>query len=214
MPNTNSSLDSILKKSRIKTYPQGQIVIYEGDPPSEVYLVKKGYVKVYDLDKDGNEKILSIVKPGNVMPYSFFSGEDITNKWFYQTLCDAQVYVLDGDNLRSLMKQDGALTLSLVKSFSQEVHELLTRLSSMGKSKSHSRIISVMRYFAVCLDGEESTKKWWKVPFPINHQFLADFTGMARESCALIMKDLAKNNIVKYSKSNTLEINKNKIFED
>lgn len=210
----NNSLDLILKKARLKTFPQGQILIYEGDPPGDVYFIKKGYVKVYDIDKDGHEKILSIVKPQNIMPYSFFSGTQVSNKWFYETLCDSELYVMNGEELSRLMEKNGSITLSLVSSFSQEVHELLTRLSSLGKSKSHAKLVSLMRYFIVCLEEEVSTKKWWKVPFPVNHQFLADITGMTRESCALTMKDLSAHNVVRYSKSSILEINRKKVFED
>lgn len=212
MDSINPTLELILERTRVKTYPQGQIVIYEGDSPSEVYIVKSGYLKVYDVDKDGNEKVLSIVKPNDVIPYSFFSGGRIPNKWFYQSLCDAEIYVLNRDTLKHAMQADADITLSLVSSFSKEVHELLTRLSSMGKSKTQSKLISVMKYFVVCLETD-STKKWWQVPFPVNHQFLADITGMTRESCAIAMKELTLSKLVRTPKVNLLEINTSKIFD-
>lgn len=210
MDNPNPLLRSILGHARVKLYPYGQIVVYEGDEPTEVYIVKSGYIKVYDVDASGNEKILSIVKPGDVMPYSFFSGNQIPNKWFYQALGDAEVYVLDRDTLIHAMHADSKLTLSLVNNFSQEVHELLTRLSSMGKSRARSKLIALMNYFVVCLGGDSSSR-WWRVPFLVNQQFMADVTGMTRESCANAMKDLSSEGVLRSPKVNVLEINRSKL---
>ncbi len=202
----NPVLETILQEARLKQYPQGQIVLYEGDSPLEVYIVKSGYIKVYDVDAMGNEKALSIVKPGDVMPYSFFSGDDIPNKWFYQALCDADTYVLERETLMRAMAADTNLTLSLVNGFSMEVHEILTRLSSLGKSRAQAKLIALLKYFVVCV-GDGHTPKWWRVPFPVNQQFLADLTGMTRETCAMAVKELAGNNIIRTPKINLLEIN-------
>ncbi len=206
----NPVLEAVLQEARLKQYPQGQIVLYEGDSPLEVYIVKSGYIKVYDVDAMGNEKALSIVKPGDVMPYAFFSGEDIPNKWFYQALCDAEVYVLERAKLNQAMQGDTELILLLVSNFSKEVHEILTRLSSLGKSRAQAKLIALLKYLVVCV-GDSKTPKWWRVPFPVNQQFLADLTGMTRETCAMAVKELAGNNIIRTPKINLLEINTSKL---
>lgn len=202
----NAVLETILHDARVKQYPQGQIVLYEGDSPVEVYIVKSGYVKVYDVDAQGNEKALSIVKPGDIMPYAFFSGKGVLNKWFYQALCDTDIYVLERETLIKAMYTDTDLILSIVSGFSKEVHEILTRLSSLGKSRAQAKLIALMKYFVVCV-GKNKTPKWWRVPFPVNQQFLADLTGMTRETCATSMKELLNQGVVRAPKVNLLEIN-------
>lgn len=210
MESVSPLLEPILQQARIKQFPQGQIILYEGDSPAEVYIVKSGYVKVYDIDKMGNEKILSIVKPLDIMPYSFFSGGDILNKWFYQSINDAEIYVLDRETLLRAMREDGTLTLLLVGRFSREVHELLTRISSMGKSRTVSRLTALLKYFVVCIDTPKDAV-WWQLPFPVNQQFLADITGMTRESCAAAMKILTTKGIVRFPKLSIMEINTEKL---
>ncbi len=208
---SNPVLEAILQEARLKQYPQGQIVLYEGDSPVEVYIVKSGYVKVYDVDTMGNEKALSIVKPGDIMPYAFFSGNSIPNKWFYQALRDADIYVLERDKLMQAMQGDTELVLSLVSGFSKEVHEILTRLSSLGKSRAQAKLIALLKYLVVCV-GTNKTPKWWRVPFPVNQQFLADLTGMTRETCATVIKELVAQGVVRTPKINLLEINTIKLL--
>ena len=208
----HTGLQSLLKNARIKQYPQGQIILYVHDSPVEVYIVKSGYVKVYDIDSAGNEKALSIIKPGDVMPYAFFSGHNITNKWFYQSLCDAGIYVLDREELLQAMYADSSLLFTFVEGCSQEVHEILTRLSSLGKSRAQAKLIALMKYFVVCVGGPK-VPKWWRVPFPVNQQFLADLTGMTRESCGACLKEFVAQGVVRTPKINLLEINTQKIQE-
>lgn len=205
-------LDKILSRARIKNYPEGQIVIFSGDKPSEVYIVKSGYVKVYDLDEKGNEKILSIVKPGSIMPYSFFSGNNTPNKWFYQTLCDSEIYVLDRETVLHTMQADASLVLAFTNNFSREMHELLNRISSMGKSRSHTKLLAVLKYLVVCLESEREDL-WWRAPFSINHQFLADITGITRESCSNALKILQNRGVIRQPKHNVIEVNTEKLMK-
>lgn len=206
MENMHNRLLDLYQNARLKLYPQDQIVIYAGDPPIEVYIIKTGYIKVYDIDGDGNEKILSIVKPGDIMPYAFYSGSDVPNRWFYQSISDAEVYVMNRDELLAKLKNDAEIMFALVNNFSLEVHELLTRISSLGKSNIHDKILALMRYLVVCI-GKDNTKRWWRVPFPVNQQLLADITGMTRESCSTAIKELVNDELIRQPKINVLEIN-------
>lgn len=210
MQTASSLLNTVLEQARVKNYPQGQIVIYRGDPCLEVYIVKEGYIKVYDIDEAGNEKILSIVKPGDVLPYSFFSGVDVPNQWFYQTLVDTDIYVAERQTLLNAMSANNGLMIALVNNFSIEAHHLLGRLSSLGKTRTQSKILALLKYLLVSLKYDQNTR-WFKVPFPINQQFIADMTGVTRESCTVAMKDLAGSGIVRIKKTNVLEINASKM---
>ncbi|MEO5949753.1 MAG: cyclic nucleotide-binding domain-containing protein, partial [Candidatus Saccharimonas sp.] len=62
-------LQRALRDARVKQVPSGQILFYEDDIPQEVYILKEGIVKIYDIDDQGNEKILHLVKAPAVIPF-------------------------------------------------------------------------------------------------------------------------------------------------
>jgi CRP/FNR family transcriptional regulator len=208
LPNT---LVKLTQGSRLKHYPKGQIIIYQEDKSHEIVLLAKGYIKIYDIDKQGNEKVLHIVKKGALAPFSFFSGVEQETRWFYAALTDCDVYVFSANNLEEKLQQDNELLLFLTHWFCLEVHEILTRLSSMGKSSAKMKLIAALRFLAK-ENSKQRPSGWIRVNFPVNHQLLADMTGVTRESAATIMKNLTKREYVRNPRQTILEINSKQIY--
>lgn len=205
-------MKSILKSARLKHFPRGQIILYEGDSVAEVFILKQGVVKLYDIDNQGNEKILHIVKSPAVLPFAFFSGENNTTHWFYTAMTDCDAYVIPHEILRKNMLDDAELSTHLNQWFSKEVHELLVRLSSLGKTNSRDKLEAALKFLAVC-HGKQKRDGWHRVSFPVSHQMLADMVGITRESSAMVMKELQDEKLVRNPKQTVLEINFEKLID-
>ena len=70
-------LQKALGSARVKQVPGGQIVLYEGDLPQEVFILKSGIVKLHDIDDKGNEKLLHLVKSPAVIPFAFLDRKSV-----------------------------------------------------------------------------------------------------------------------------------------
>ncbi len=203
-------LRSMLRTARVKHLPRGQILQYEGDPVVEVFVLKKGVVKIYDIDEQGNEKILHLIKPYTVFPYAFLSGDDSVTRWFYSALTACDVYVLDPAALRQSMQEDRMLTITMLEDFSRDVHELLTRLSSLGKTNAQDKIIAALRFLAA-RHSKPLPGQWQHIVFPVSHQLLADMVGITRESTAGVMKSLQDQGVIRNPRLSRLEIQAQKL---
>ncbi len=199
-------LSGAFRDSRDKHFPKGQIILYQGDTPPEVMALKTGIVKVYDIDEQGNEKILHLLKPWGILPLAFFSGNNRPVRWFYAALTDCDVAVLPVEMLTTEMQSNSELALHLMHWFSREVHELLVRLSSMGKTNTRDKLVAALKFLAVN-HATQRHSGWWRVTFPINQQLLADLTGMTRESAATAIKTLQDEKLVRHPRLTILEIN-------
>lgn len=198
-------LKELIQNARIKHLPKGQIVFYQDDVPREVYLLKQGIIKVHNIDDQGNEKILHLLKPPALAPLAIFSGTGVATRWFYTALTDCEAYVITTATLYELMNDDIETTVYLMNWFSREVHELLTRLDSLSKTNVNDKLVAVLKFLAV----HHSTKRpqgWLRVNFPVSHQLLADIIGVTRESAATSMKELADAEVVRNPRLTTLEI--------
>jgi len=165
---------------------------------------------MYGIDDAGNEKVLHVLGPKTVMPFSFFSGDSMPTRWYYETLTDCEVHVLSRQDLERLLFSNGDAGRFLVHRFSQEVHEILVRLDSLGKSEIPHKLRAALTYLVVC-HGEQLRRLWWRIPFPANHQFLADLIGVTRENAAIAVKQLADCGVIRYPKVAQLEIHYTKL---
>ena len=193
------------KNLRRKRLPRGQTLLYQNDLMSNIFILTKGVIKIYDIDDDGNEKILHLLSAYGVLPFAFFSGKQQRIRWFYATLTDCEVCVVSQASLLELIQVNPALNIELMNWFSLEVHELLVRLSSLSKTNAQDKVMAALRYLAVC-HVNPVRGDWLRVNFPVNHQLLADMTGLTRESTALIMSKLQKQGKVRSPRQLTLEL--------
>lgn len=205
-------LEPFMSESRVKKVTKGQIVLYEGDQPNEVYVIKAGVIKIHDISDQGEEKILHLIKAGAVFPLVFFSGKNNPTNWFYTALTDCEFYVAPQSVLQNIIKNNALACLTLMNWFSKEVHELLVRLSSLGKTNARHKLIAALKFLAVC--HHKSIKgPWRQVAFAVNHQLLADMTGITRESTAVCMKQFQKEGLIRYPHFACLSINYPKIID-
>jgi CRP-like cAMP-binding protein len=200
------ALRKLLEGARLKYAQKGQVLLYAGDQPIEVLLIKEGVVKLNSIDEQGNEKILHLLRTPMIVPLAFFSRPEIATRWYYTTLTDCELYVLRREELEHLMETDAWTMRFLINNFSEEVHEILTRLDSLGKSDGSSKLVIALRYLGVC-HGVKARGGWWRIPFPVNHQLLADMIGVSRETVSLTMKILSDDKIVRNPRLAQLEIN-------
>ncbi len=205
-------LQKQIKLSRIKEIPKGQIIFYEGDSPIEVFIIKEGVVKIYNIDDNGNEKILHLVSSPAVIPFTFFTGNNKPTQWFYSALTDCDLYLLPREQLHSIEKNNPEVPVFLMNWFSKEVHELLARLDSLGKTNVSDKLKAALKFLAV-RHSKQRRSGWSRVLFPVNHQLLADMIGMTRESTTTAMKELADKKIIRNPKLTILEIDTKKLME-
>lgn len=188
-------------------------MLYEGDTLFDVFILKSGIIKIYDIDEQGNEKILHLVKPQAIIPFVFFSGGKESIKWFYAALTDCEICVLPFDILMRRMRENNDLAIQLMNWFSLEVHELLVRLSSLGKTNTQDKLLAALRFLSIH-HATQRHSGWWRVSFPVNHQLLADMTGVTRESTAMIMKEFREQHIIRNPRQTILEINLEKLIQE
>jgi len=208
-PNMPYALKKALSDTRVRQIPKGQIIIYEGDPTVEVYVIKSGVIKLHHPNGQG-DKVLHLLKFPAVLPLAYFSGGNKATRWTYTALTDCELYVFRVEVLRELMLGDAQTVRYLVNHFSEDVHEVLVRLESLGKSDMNAKLGSALRYLAA-VHGKKWRGAWVRIPFTVTNQLLADMIGVTRESASTAMKTLADKNIARYPRFAQLEINVNNL---
>lgn len=196
----------LLKKARRKKVGKGQILLYEGDVSMDAMVVRDGIVKIHDIDDQGNDKILHLVKRPAIIPFAFYSGHQIPTRWFYTALTSCELYYIPRQQMINEIQSNYEFALYLMNNFSLEMHEILTRLSSLGKSNTRDKLVAALKFLAAWHSTEKSGG-WKRVTFSVNHQLLADMVGITRESAAIAMKELQRSKIVRNPRLTMLEIN-------
>ena len=191
-------------EARIRRYDKNQIICYDGDQPHYIFFVVKGHIKYYDINDDGHEKILHIIGPQNVFPmlYAFEVSPEINN--FYASVDNVEVLAVPLDKFQKVIQTDALFCRDLTKWFLTEIEQLVQRIGSFEKTDSRSKILHALKYLAINygqLDGD-----WDKLNFAATQQFLADFTGLTRETVSNCLHELEKDATIKTAKGRLVSV--------
>lgn len=199
---------SLVDTSAVRVYNRGQIVVYPNDESTNLYLIKEGAVSMETVNKNGERKVLYVFGSATLFPMVSFTERQVTSSWFYTALVDTHIHVIPYEKLLEKLKEADGFTAynALLKQMLTEVHELLLRISDHAKTDSIEKLISIFLFFWT-YHTKKTTGAWQTVRFPVTHQFLADMTGLTRETVTIALGELTKRKLIRYKERGKLELN-------
>jgi len=195
-----------------RTYDTGQIIIYDGDQPNHVMFVKRGAIKFFDTDSEGNEKIIHIGGEGSIAPLFYTFEDKKTVDGYYMALCKTEVLLVPLEDFRNKLYSSARYSASVLRWYAEEMDYIVLRLKSLEKSNARQKVLQALYYLSDQHASKITTKgAWRRINFPVTQQTLADLTGLTRETVNIVLND---PECLMYARSNSrqrFEINKDKI---
>lgn len=201
-------MDEIFASGHPREYPKGQILLYQGSGTYDTFHIKSGFVKVYDITSEGEEKILLILGPGDVLPIIWSYRGDYLH-YFYAALTDVELTTLPYNTFIKVSDKKHEYTLELLRYVVDRTQELMKRLESIDSTSSEKKILLTLDYLGT-VHGKVNGRSI-VLPEFITHELVANMTGLSRETASLIIKEL--ENIKLLTQRPKFKINKKKLAD-
>lgn len=173
-----------------KKFKEGEIIFNEGEPAREMFIIKKGKVKIFKKIGD-IEKTLAILSDGE------FFGEMalIENKPRSASalaLTDCELISITGDMLDTMMKRNPEIGIKMVKKLSERLRETNTQIETLIIKDKEMKIVYTL--LKECDEKGEPIVGGIKIPVTIEK--LASLTEIPHEEIEEIITRLSKKEIV------------------
>jgi len=172
---------------------KGRMLFGLDDPPTKMFLIKKGAAKIYRYSDEGKEVMIDIPGPGKLVTITpFLRGTD--HVAYAETLVDSEIYWLPLTKFEEIVDKDPLLMREIAEILAGKWDESCDRVEAFVTRNSLGRLA----YMILELSNRYGQKNdgTLKLPFPLTHQDLANITGMFRETVSLSMQQLKKSGIV------------------
>lgn len=198
-----ATLTSVFDRAHLRKYPKGQILLYQGEKTDNVFQIKSGYVKVYDVTSHGSEKLMIILGPGDIFPlvWTFKGGDSLL--YFYETSEDAEVAVVARKELLNSFSSSHEFTVHLLEYFVERTSDLMKRIECIEGTSAKHKVGQVLNYLAYS-HGDKLNEGGYKIMCNVTHQMVADMAGITRETASLQIKKLEKANLVQNTNSDLI----------
>ena len=208
-------LHLFLERHQVRTYKKGEVIIFQGEVPRHVYVIKSGTVKSYNLSINGDEKPVAFYANDRTFPASWVYGKVASAIYYYEAFTQAvQVYVIDREEFVTFIrKRPELLYQELEHILSDQIGGTL-RLNALQHSRASDKLIYTMHYLALTHGRPlENKVKVLEIMLDLTHQDFANLTGLTRETAATELNKLKKQQVIFYSKNTRYQLNLEKLMQ-
>ncbi|MBI1767057.1 MAG: Crp/Fnr family transcriptional regulator [Bacteroidetes bacterium] len=181
------------KHLKLKKVRKGRELFHEGSYAREVFILKRGKVKIYQHTPNGSEQIVYIYTPGEMFGYRPLLCNE-KHPASAKTLEECGIYFLSAKHFSEALKKSTALSNILLQNLSHEFTVLVNRIAAFGQKSVKERLALSLLILREKYKRRDGTKIG---EIPLSRSDLAAFVGTTIETTARIIGKLKKEKIIK-----------------
>jgi len=138
-----AALNLLVQSAIRRVYDPGQVVLLEGEPCADLYVVESGWLKAVKIGVDGREQVLQTLRPGDAFnALSVFT--DSPNQATVITLETSQVWSIRREVLLKLMDEHPSLARQVVKDLAGRVVHLIQMVEDLSLRSVEARLARLL----------------------------------------------------------------------
>ena len=175
-----------------RSYRRREYVYLPFENPEKLYVVRRGFVEIGVLSRDGRELTLDVLGEGESFGAVLLPGG---KGEFARAIGPAVVEDLQREDLDLLLRKEPGITIGLLKAVQSRHREMAEKFQQMVFLDVRSRIASMLLgLYGKCGDGRGL------IPISLTHQDIANSVASSRETASLHLSELKKLGILHYNR--------------
>jgi CRP/FNR family cyclic AMP-dependent transcriptional regulator len=181
----------------IKSYKRHRTILYQGEIPKNVYIIKKGFVRVYNILSNGEERTVSLLSEGDIVATNWVFGNSRAALYYYDAFSDVIVAVLTKEAFGRQLKNPD-FNRSIMESLARRAAANTMHTNALLQTYASQKIAHGLQ-FLVLSSGRKLPNGKYKIGIRLTQQDLADLVGVTRETAALELNKLKAKKNISYS---------------
>ena len=194
LANQNQGLDelkSIISDRKVKLVRKKQIIYYEGDAISGIYLILSGRVKAIKLSEDGRELVTGMYGPEEYLGIQAMLSSDQYNETT-EAVDDTTVCLLPKDTVKQLLDNYTDIGQKFIKIQSSNLIEKEEQLLQLAYHSVRKRMAEILLRLAKQQNISDDNNTLIR----ISRDDLASMAGMATETVSRTLSDFKDESII------------------
>ncbi len=193
-----------------RTFDKDQSIYFSGQEKERFYILLSGEVEIYQTG-EGKRVVIQILKPGD-----FFGDLSFTNHSaplagsHARAKTAASVCSMSTAELKSILHSSVPFALLLLTTLRDRLHQAESKIKDLAVSSVETRVINELFRYIVRHGREDGA--FWKIEKKLTHQFIADMTGIARETATKVLGVLEKAGALSWSDEGFLLLHRENIM--
>lgn len=184
-------LQKIISDRKVKQVRKKQIIYYEGDAISGIYLILSGRVKAVKLNEDGRELVTGMYGSDDYLGIqAMLSGEHYVET--AEAVEDTTICLLPKETVKQLLENYTDIGQKFIKVLSSNLIEKEEQLLQLAYHSVRKRMAEIL----VRLAKQQNLQDETEAQIKISREDLASMAGMATETVSRTLSDFKDEGII------------------
>jgi CRP-like cAMP-binding protein len=188
-----SEMQEMEKITRMEEVKKRQPLYLPGDPSSNVYLLKKGRVKIANTAPNWKEVTFDILEPGEVFG-ELEVIEDVPRSTSAETLDDAVICIIPRKDFDQYLAMHPNVTVKLTKLIGLRLRKIQSRVEDLVFRDVPARLAHLLSELGKS-DGI-ADKQGIRIKVKLTHQEMANLIGCSRETVSTTMGQFRDDGLI------------------
>jgi CRP/FNR family transcriptional regulator len=191
---SDAEMGDVIGKIEVKHYRKDDVILWEGDTNSYMYLVMSGRVKVSQTTEDGKEIISAIHAVGD--SFGELSLIDCkTAPAEVVAIEDTSAAIISRENFFSIIYSQKKVLDNLIQMLCMRLRDSWERVQMVNLKNSEERL--TMLFHKLSASDGEPVAEGTLLNTRLTHQIMASMTGLSRETVTRTIDALQKGKNIK-----------------
>lgn len=176
------------------TIRKGEAVFTEGENVNGIFCVKEGVCKLTKLSANGNDQIVKLVAPGELLGQRSMISEEPVNLSAV-ALEDMTVCFIPKTDVMGYFNQNNKFSFQVMKTICGDLKEADDHLVTMAQKSVKQRLAETLIYLQETFGMNEDKS----LKLKLSREELAGMIGTATESCIRLLSEFNKLGLIELS---------------
>lgn len=171
---------------------KGKQLFRQGDVSDCVYIIKEGCFKLSRTTQDGDETILQIVGPGELIGETALIRPDKVHMTTAISLEDAKVCSISHHTFENVVKNQPDLAWEIIKKLGDRLYGAWEQVTEANTQSTQQKVLSLL--IRMANEHGEKCAQGTRIQIPLTQQDIASLVGASRVMVAQSIKELTLKN--------------------
>jgi len=185
---------------RKENFKSNDIIVGSGKVQKNSHYIRSGYVKVYDLNANGNIKTIALLKAGDMFPLIWGFDHTPETVYYYKAMGPVETLSFETAELRNKLNNDDEVAKDAHLAFVYLAWDFMERIKCLQMPYTQEKLLRLLPYLAAKIGTKKNGKKY-ELDYQITQEEIAQLIGATRESVSAHLAKLEERGALNRSGS-------------
>jgi CRP/FNR family transcriptional regulator, cyclic AMP receptor protein len=207
---SNDDLHQVCFIANFKKSKKGDIIRFSADNKGLMFSLKKGSIKIIQLNEDGSEQVKDIISKGDLFGQLNLDEDFSDNEYAIVTSSEAILCSFKAEEFSKYLETKPNLALKYTKWMGWWFKRLENRYSNILFKDVNTRLLHFLKDG---INGQTPTKNGeYVISYGLTHQDIASLICSTRQTVTSLFNNLKKDGVLDYNR-NEIIINEKKFLQ-